>query len=40
MTAALARHSHQSGPSEERFANVYEAEAIAAIAVRGPLKVF
>ena len=34
MTAALARHSHQSGPSEARFANVYEAEAIAAIAVR------
>src|SRR5258706_8593832 len=34
MTAALARPSHQSGPSEARFANVYEAEAIAAIAVR------
>jgi triphosphoribosyl-dephospho-CoA synthase len=34
MTVALARHSHQSGPPEARFANVYEAEAIAAIAVQ------
>ena len=34
MTAALAQHSQQIRPSEARFANVYEAEAIAAIAVR------
>jgi triphosphoribosyl-dephospho-CoA synthase len=34
MTAALSRYSHQSRPSEARFTNVHEAEAIAAIAVR------
>jgi triphosphoribosyl-dephospho-CoA synthase len=34
MTAALAKQARQSHPSEARFANVYEAEAIAAIAVR------
>jgi triphosphoribosyl-dephospho-CoA synthase len=34
MTAALAQHSRQSRPSEARFANAYEADAIAAVAVR------
>ena len=34
MTAALAQYSHQRRPSEARFASTYEAEAIAAIAVR------
>ncbi|WMT74533.1 triphosphoribosyl-dephospho-CoA synthase MdcB [Bradyrhizobium sp. Ash2021] len=33
MTAALERHSNQSRPSEARFPNSYEAEAISAIAV-------
>ena len=34
MTTALAKHSHPRRPSEARFANVCEAEAIAATAVR------
>jgi triphosphoribosyl-dephospho-CoA synthase len=34
MTAALAQHSHQSRRPESSFANAYEADAIAATAVR------